>query len=73
MRHVNRCIAAFIFAYFISESNMAASGNGLGEEHVAVQKLQPQAKIYERLLKLGAFYKQEYDVEPEFYVRVPGR
>lgn len=52
---------------------MAASGNGLGEEHVAVQKLQPQAKIYERLLKLGAFYKQEYDVEPEFYVRVPGR
>lgn len=52
---------------------MAASGNGLGDEHVAVQKLQPQAKIYERLLKLGAFYKQQYDVEPEFYVRVPGR
>ncbi|KAH8302247.1 hypothetical protein KR044_004355 [Drosophila immigrans] len=54
---------------------MATSDNklGLGDEHVAVQKLQPQAKIYERLLKLGAFYKQQYDAEPEFYVRVPGR
>jgi len=52
---------------------MAASANNLGDEHVAVQKLQPQAKIYERLLKLGAFYKQQFDTEPEFYVRVPGR
>ncbi|KAL7733995.1 hypothetical protein ACLKA6_011689 [Drosophila palustris] len=52
---------------------MAASANNLGDEHVAVQKLQPQAKIYERLLKLGAFYKQQYNTEPEFYVRVPGR
>lgn len=64
---------AFILVNFISDSKMAASGNGLGDEHVAVQKLQPQAKIYERLIKLGAFYKQEYNVEPEFYVRVPGR
>ncbi|XP_017840579.2 N-acetylgalactosamine kinase [Drosophila busckii] len=57
---------------------MAASGNGTagnvpGEEHVAVQHLQPQSKIYDRLVSLGAFYKQQYGTEPEFYVRVPGR
>ncbi|XP_064552411.1 N-acetylgalactosamine kinase [Drosophila montana] len=57
----------------------AKSGSGtvtapnVGDEHVAVQKLQPEARIYERLMSLGAFYKQQYGVEPEFYVRVPGR
>lgn len=55
------------------------SGNGtvpasmVGDEHVAVQKLQPDAKIYERLMSLGGFYREQYGVEPEFYVRVPGR
>lgn len=50
-----------------------ASANNLGDDHVAVQKLQPDARIYERLLKLGDFYEQQYFTEPEFYVRVPGR
>lgn len=55
------------------------SGNGtvpdskVGDEHVAVQKLQPDAKIYERLMTLGGFFKEQYGDEPEFYVRVPGR
>ncbi|XP_060655122.1 N-acetylgalactosamine kinase isoform X1 [Drosophila nasuta] len=49
------------------------NNSSLGDAHVAVQKLQPQANFYERLIKLGAFYKQQFSKEPDFYVRVPGR
>jgi len=71
------CIFIHIIKYIAFTLNFSAhkmaSANNLGDDHVAVQKLQPDARIYERLLKLGDFYEQQYFTEPEFYVRVPGR
>lgn len=60
---------------------MTANGNatapGLGSqpgiEVVTQQKLQPDSKIYDRVQKLNAFFVKQFDVEPEFIVRVPGR
>ncbi|XP_034657012.1 N-acetylgalactosamine kinase isoform X2 [Drosophila subobscura] len=58
---------------------MTANGNGAGDmlgpgiELVAQQKLQPEAIIYSRLQKLGAFYREQFGAEPDFFVRVPGR
>ncbi|XP_001354171.3 N-acetylgalactosamine kinase [Drosophila pseudoobscura] len=58
---------------------MTANGNGTGDilgpgiEIVAQQKLQPDAKMYGRMQRLGAFFKEQFGAEPDFFVRVPGR
>ncbi|KAI8040541.1 hypothetical protein M5D96_006484 [Drosophila gunungcola] len=58
---------------------MTANGNGTaqvlgaGIEVVAQQKLQQDSKIYERVQQLGAFFKQQFGADPDFFVRVPGR